>query len=294
MNGILVIDKPRGWTSHDVVNKARRVLRERRIGHTGTLDPLATGVLVLCIGQATRLVRYLEADDKEYTAEMRLGILTDTQDADGRPVAQRAYQAPGRDAIEAVLNAFRGELLQVPPAYSALKVNGVPSYRLARAGKEPRHRERPVTIHAIALLSYEEPLVRFRVHCSKGTYIRTLCADIGERLGPGGHLTALRRERSGLFSIGQAKSMEHLEQIAASGGGQGILVPMDEALQAMPSVALSPDDARRIAHGNPCTCTAVVRCPADGERVRILDSEGKLLGVAVGRMGMLHPETVLA
>lgn len=293
MNGILIVDKPQGWTSHDVVNKARRVLQEKRIGHTGTLDPLATGVLVLCVGRATRIARYLEADDKEYTAVLRLGITTDTQDADGQPLETRAYPAPARDALETVIRRFQGEIQQVPPAYSALKVKGVPSYRLARAGAKHRHRERTVTIYAIDLLQYEDPEVRIRVHCSKGTYIRTLCADIGEQLGAGAHVTALNRERSGRFRIGQALSIEELERLVATSSGEEIMITMNNALDGLPGLRIPPLMARRISHGNTCPCPSGAACPADGDRVRVLDEQGMLIAVAVVQQGQFRPETVL-
>lgn len=292
MSGIVIIDKPTGWTSHDVVNKVRGILKEKRIGHTGTLDPLATGVLVLCVGSATRIVRYLESDDKEYLAEFRLGITTDTQDADGQVLETRHYTPPAADDIEAVLCGFRGVVQQRPPAYSALKVNGVPSYRLARSGREHRHPERSVTIYRLELLSFEDPMVRVKVHCSKGTYVRTLSADIGERLGTGAHLTALNRVRSGRFRLDQAISIDGLAVLATQDRVQEAVLSLASALEGMPAVHLDAAAAGRIRQGNQVPSAAGASLPPT-ERVRVMDAQGSL--IAIGRLerGMIAPETVL-
>jgi tRNA pseudouridine55 synthase len=293
MNGVLIIDKPQGWTSHDVVNRVRRLFKEKRIGHAGTLDPLATGVLVVCAGTATRIVRYLESDDKEYTATLRLGITTDTQDADGRPLASRSYPPPSRAAIETVLNGFRGAILQRPPAYSALKINGVPSYRLARSGRIHQHPERAITIHAIDLLGYEDPLVRIRVRCSKGTYVRTLCADIGDRLGAGAHLTKLERNCSGRFRLDQAVSMDQLAEHVSSGKGEEIVINLNSALEGLPEIVLAEDEVRRIRHGNDLAWPSGQPYEAEGGRIRLMDHKRQLVAVGVTRMNRVHPETVL-
>jgi tRNA pseudouridine55 synthase len=293
MNGVLIIDKPRAWTSHDVVNKARRILQEKRIGHTGTLDPLATGVLVLCIGKATRLVRYLESDDKEYSAEMRLGSVTDTQDAEGRVLETRHYLPPSEDQVRTALKAFLGDIRQRPPAYSALKVDGVPSYRLARTGKAREHPERTVTIHAIDLIEYRDPFIRFSVHCSKGTYIRTLCADLGDRLGAGAHLTALTRTRAGRFTLVQAISIDGLAEEAAAGHPDRLLLPLSEAVQEYPAVTVDPTDADRIAHGNALLLPPETLPPAAEGSIRVLGPDGVLVAMARIRHGALRPEVVV-
>ena len=293
MNGVLVIDKPKGWTSHDVVNKARRILQEKSIGHTGTLDPLATGVLVLCIGKATRLVRYLESDDKEYTAEMRLGSLTDTQDSSGVVVESRAYLPPTEEQVRSVLKGLLGETFQRPPAYSALKVNGIPSYKLARQGAVREHPERTITIHAIDLIEYCDPVIRFSVHCSKGTYVRTLCVEIGEQLRAGGHLTALRRDRAGRFSLENALTMEMLADRAASEQLQSALLPLSAVLQGYPAVTVSGLDAERIGHGNAISIPPAAALSPEAGPVRILDHSGQMLAVARLRDGALRPEVVL-
>lgn len=293
MNGILVIDKPAGWTSHDVVNKARRILQEKRIGHTGTLDPLATGVLVLCLGKATRLVRYLESDDKAYTAQLKLGITTETLDSEGKVLDTREYTPPSLERIKEVLAGFQGAISQRPPAFSALKVSGIPSYRLARQGTPPKHGERTVTILSIDLLEYRDPLIRFSVQCSKGTYVRTLCADIGERLGMGAHLTSLIRTQAGQFGLEQAITLERLAEMAAGGNGGSALIPPEEALHKLRSVIVDRVAAERIAHGSS------LEIPADGlpeggsDPIRILGHDGQLLAVARVHDRLLQPETVL-
>src|SRR6266508_3641358 len=178
MDGVLNINKPSGVTSHDVVESVRKILHERRIGHTGTLDPLATGVLVLCVGKATRIAQYLEAGEKEYRAIMRLGVTTDTLDAEGLILETKSYSPPGRQKIIDVMQGFIGPIMQRPPAYSAVKVAGVPSYKLAREGKAELLRPRPVTIYGIELTAFEDPMVSLTIRCSKGVYIRTLCAEL--------------------------------------------------------------------------------------------------------------------
>ncbi len=294
MNGVLIVDKPGGWTSHDVVQKLRGILREKKIGHTGTLDPLATGVLVLCIGKATRIIRYLESDDKEYGAELTLGTVTETQDSGGRILEKRAYAVPTVERVKEVLDQFLGTVYQKPPAYSALKVQGVPSYRLARAGTLTEHRERAVTIHTIELLDYHDPLVRFNVACSKGTYVRTLCADIGERLGPGAHLTALVRTRAGRFRLDEAHSLEQIAQAAAADQTSSIMHSLRDALGTLPEIMVAGPDAARIVHGNAVpmpACHSPLDVPG---RVRIINEDGALVAVGGLHGGLLSPETVIA
>jgi tRNA pseudouridine55 synthase len=293
VNGILVIHKPQHWTSHDVVNKARKLLQEKKIGHTGTLDPLATGVLVLCIGKATKIVRYLEADDKEYIAELKLGATTDTLDSAGSILETREYFPPSRDEVQRALDRFRGNILQRPPAYSAVKVSGVPSYRLARQGTVLEHAERPVTISAITLLEYHDPLVRFSVTCSKGTYIRTLCADIGAFLGAGAHLTALVRTRSGRFRIEQALDLEQLAQKASLGRAEQTLLPLSEALGSFAAVTVDDMEARRISHGNAISIPPGFAVSDSQPLIQVLDRDGRMLAVATTSAGLIRPEVVL-
>ncbi len=294
MNGVLVINKPQNWTSHDVVNKARVLLKEKKIGHTGTLDPLATGVLVLCIGKATKIVRYLEADDKEYIAELKLGATTDTLDSAGSILETREYSPPSRDEVQRALDRFLGDILQRPPAYSALKVSGVPSYRLARQGTILEHEERPVTISEITLLEYRDPLVRFSVTCSKGTYIRTLCADIGAFLGAGAHLTALVRTRAGRFRIEQALDLEQLAQKASLGLAEQSLLPLGEALGSFASVTVDASDAWRISHGNTIPIPPGFAVNDLLPLIQVLDRDGRMLAIAKTSGELIRPEVVIA
>jgi tRNA pseudouridine55 synthase len=294
VNGILVINKPKNWTSHDVVNKVRRLLQEKKIGHTGTLDPLATGVLVLCIGKATKIVRYLESDDKEYIAELKLGATSDTLDSDGVILETREYKPPSRDEVQCALDRYRGNILQRPPAYSAIKVSGVPSYRLARQGTILEHKERPVTISEISLLEYHDPVVRFRVTCSKGTYIRTLCAEIGAFLGAGAHLTALIRTRSGRFWIEKAINLEQLAQKATLGIAEEALLSLSEALGSFASVTVDASEAMRISHGNTIAIPPGFVVNDSKMLLQVLDRNGIMLAIATTFAGLIKPEVVIA
>jgi tRNA pseudouridine55 synthase len=295
MDGVVNINKPSGVTSHDVVRMARRMLKEKRIGHTGTLDPLATGVLVLCIGKATRIAQYLEAGKKEYRAEMRLGITTDTLDADGRVLESRTYKPPDRAAILDVVHRFTGTIMQSPPAFSAVKIAGTPSYKLARQGKALPNKPRPATIHSIDLTAFEDPIVRLTVQCAKGVYIRSLCADMGDALHAGAHLTKLQRTRSGHFSIDKAVTMEALAGMIDAGKTESVVTSIDEALADFPSIALADADTGRVLHGNRVSCTA--HAPGINDRpgmVRVHDSLGRLLALAQYDGMTISPEVVLS
>ena len=293
MDGVLNINKPSGMTSHDVVQAVRRITREKRVGHTGTLDPMATGVLVLCAGKATRIARYLEAGEKEYKAVMRLGVTTDTLDAEGRVLETRSYSPPDRSQLLHALTQFIGTIMQQPPAYSAIKVKGVASYKLAREGKAEPLKPRQITIFDIALTAYEDPFISLTVKCSKGVYIRTLCADLGNTLGPGAHLTSLVRTRSGRFGIDHAVTLDRIADLAAAGILGQILIPLDEALADFPAVKVEETDAGKIVHGN--------RIPWHGdsasigsELVRIHGPEGRLLALARAAKGEIRPELVFS
>lgn len=293
MDGVLNINKPSGMTSHDVVERVRRILHERRIGHTGTLDPLATGVLVLCAGKATRIARFLEAGEKEYKAIMRLGVSTDTLDAEGQVVATKSYTPPGRQQIIDVMKQFTGSIMQRPPAYSAVKVAGVPSYRLAREGKAELLKPRQVTIFSIELTAFEDPLVSLSVRCSKGAYIRTLCAEIGDALGMGAHLSGLERTRSGRFSIERSVTLEQLQTMMAACTVEQALTTIDDALAAFPSVPISEAEAARVMHGNAITCPPSI-ANISSERVRLHSPAGRLLGLARIVSGVLKPDLVFS
>jgi tRNA pseudouridine55 synthase len=293
MNGVININKPSGMTSHDVVQQARRVLGEKRIGHTGTLDPLATGVLVLCIGAATRIARYLEAGEKEYAAVMRLGITTDTLDAEGRVLEKRVYAAPSREALAAAMRKFSGAIMQSPPAYSAVKISGVPSYKLARQGKTEPNKARPVTVHEIRMTAYEDPFVSLAVRCSKGVYIRSLCADIGDAVGAGSHVTSLQRTRSGRFTIAESVTLEELAEMSTAGTLDKAVTTVDEALAGFPAVSVEDAEAGRVSHGNRIACPAAC-ANRDGALVRLRNQAGRLLAVARVNDGFLLPELVFS
>ena len=211
MDGIIIIDKEPGFTSHDVVAKLRGICGQKKIGHTGTLDPAATGVLPVCLGSGTRLCDMLTDTDKEYVAELLLGVETDTQDTTGRVLATREVNV-SREELRAAVFSFAGDYGQVPPMYSALKVNGKKLYELAREGKEVERKARQVKIHEIEILDCSLPVVKLRVACSKGTYIRTLCADIGARLGCGGTMQSLRRTAAGRFRLEDAVTLERVQE----------------------------------------------------------------------------------
>ncbi|MBN1918535.1 MAG: tRNA pseudouridine(55) synthase TruB [Verrucomicrobia bacterium] len=229
MNGFLVIDKPAGITSHDVVDRARRILGIRKIGHLGTLDPLGVGVLVLAVGTATKAVRYFVEDEKEYTTTVKLGVITDTQDLDGTVVGEREVNVT-REQFDHALERFKGEIEQIPPMVSAKKVGGKRLYKLHRQGIEVKREPKPVTIHEIDVHEFAPPNVTFHVHCSKGTYIRTLCADIGETLGCGGAMAWLRRTRSGFFTIDEAVTLEALETMSTD-EIYALLMPTERAIR---------------------------------------------------------------
>ena len=291
MDGVLNLNKPAGMTSHDVVAKARTLLREKRIGHTGTLDPLATGVLVLCVGKATRIAQYLEAGEKEYCAVMRLGVTTDTLDAEGRVLETKSYTPPDRQKIVEVIQKFIGTIMQQPPAYSAIKIGGVPSYRLAREGRAKPLEPRPVKIFNIDLLAYDDPFVTLAITCSKGVYIRSLCAEIGDALGMGAHLTGLERTRSGCFRIDQAITLQELADLINAGNMMQAITSIDVALAEFPSVSVSDAEMERVLHGNQISCPDSL-ANTSGGLVRLHSTAGKLLALARISSGVLKPNLV--
>ena len=251
MNGIVIVDKPQGWTSQDVTARLRRVFGTRRIGHGGTLDPMATGVLPVFVGRATRGVEFFEHARKEYETLLRPGIVTDTQDITGTVLETREV-ALDDAGIEAALAGFRGEILQVPPMYSALKVNGQKLCDLARKGKTVDRQPRPITIHALEYLGMEGSCLRLRVDCSKGTYIRTLCQDIGQALGCGGCMEALRRTRAGEYTISQSVP---LQELLDSENPAQYLRPVDSMFANHPMVSLTANQERRCRNGNAFSVT---------------------------------------
>ena len=246
MNGIVIVDKPQGWTSQDVTARLRRVFNTRRIGHGGTLDPMATGVLPVFVGRATRGVEFFEHAEKTYETVLRLGITTDTEDITGTVLTERDAFVTG-EQLEEVLKKFRGEILQVPPMYSALKINGQKLVDLARKGREVERQPRPITIHELTLLGMEAEGIRLRVRCSKGTYIRTLCKDIGEALGCGGCMAALRRVAAGEYT---ARESVPLQTLLETENPEQYLRPVDSMFRNYPRVTLTPKQETRCRNGN--------------------------------------------
>lgn len=251
MNGVLIIDKPQGWTSHDVVAWVRKVLRIRKVGHGGTLDPLATGVLPIYLGEGTKLVPFNLDGIKEYIATMKLGQETDTLDADGRIIAEMEGFLCTRQTVEEVLNRFRGRIRQRPPLYSAVKQQGVPLYKRARSGETPEVAEREAVIHALLLKGFSSPLVTLEIVCGRGTYIRTLCADMGRALGCGAHLVELRRTRSGRFGLDQAMSLEDLSRWIEEKKIEDKVIPLKNGVDLSGEVRLEEKAAARVRQGQP-------------------------------------------
>ena len=247
-NGILVIDKSAGWTSQDVAAKLRGVFHERRVGHGGTLDPMATGVLPVFIGRATRAAEFLESAEKEYVAGLRLGVVTDTQDTSGT-VLETNSVCVTRAQLEAALRQFLGPIEQTPPMYSAIKINGQKLYELARRGQEVARRPRSITIHALELLGGEGADWTIRVRCSKGTYVRTLCHDLGRALGCGGCMSSLRRTRAGSFTLAQAVTMQQVLDFAAGQDPQQLLMPVDAVFAAHPPLIVTLGQAAKLKNG---------------------------------------------
>ena len=279
MHGILLIDKSPGMTSHDVVRRLRRLLGTRRVGHTGTLDPMATGVLPVAVGEGTRLVEFLMEGDKEYLATLRLGMTTTTQDAEGDLLDERPWQEVDSVALEKAVADLRGAILQLPPMYSALKRNGVPLHRLARQGVEVEREPRPVTIFRLDILRVDLPLVEIAVTCSKGTYVRTLAYDLGEALGCGAHLTALRRTRSGPFAVADCLTLDALDGWPAD-RPLPLLGPR-AALPGLAVVRVEPGAAARLANGIPPSAAECGRGAGleNGDRV-LFEVAGKVAAIA--------------
>jgi tRNA pseudouridine55 synthase len=281
MNGIIVVDKPPDMTSAHVVTQVRRILRVKKVGHTGTLDPFATGVLVCCINKATRLSQFLVYGKKRYEGVMRLGIRTDTQDLTGRVISTEPdLRVRERDVRRAFLG-FLGVKHQNPPVYSALKHHGVPLYRLARHGTFVQKPPKRISIYELEVLDVSLPHVRFEVCCSPGTYVRTLCADIGDALGCGAHLSVLRRTESGRFSLDEAVSLNALKRLYATGKISNHIIPMSAALRGMPVISANGELVQKIQHGYPVSWeeVAAVRLRRTSPWIKVTDTQGKLVAV---------------
>ena len=281
MNGIVVINKPAGLSSARVVARVKRLLQACKVGHTGTLDPFARGVLVCCIDQATRLARFLVESPKTYEGVLTLGVETDTQDATGRVTAERHGTEVAEEDLYRVLQGYAGVYHQVPPTYSALKHEGVPLYTLARRGRPVQKPAREVFIHHLRLVAAELPRVRFEVRCSAGTYIRTLCADIGRDLGCGGHLSELTRLESGGFTLDEALSLEDLEDLARRGAWGRAVIPMARALPALAEISAGPPLVEKVRHGRALSLADVglEGAPDDGRLLKLIDPRGELLAL---------------
>ncbi len=294
IEGILVVDKEAQWTSHDVVSKLRNILKIKRIGHTGTLDPLATGVLVILLGRATRILQFLQEQEKEYVAQICLGISTDTFDAQGQVREKREVPRFELADIEKVCRSFEGEIEQSPPPFSAIKIGGKKSYQLARAGKFVELKPRKINISQIELLEWRPPVLKLQILCSRGTYIRSLAEDIGQELGCGGHLLSLRRIRSGEFSIDRALKLNQIFTLYEKGTLHREVISIDQALRHLPAINLPPNEVVRFKHGTGVNLSAASDTLLGAvsqsvhphqEKVRVKDETGHLIGI--GRLDTL-------
>ncbi len=291
VDGVLLLDKPVGLSSNDALIKAKRVMNAKKAGHTGTLDPFATGLLPLCFGEATKFSQDLLEADKTYEATVHLGIKTNTGDTEGEAIETLPVDVTV-EQIEAALARFRGPILQVPPMYSALKRDGKALYEYAREGIVLEREARPVTIHALELIAYEAPMLRIRVTCSKGTYVRVLGEDIGAALGTGAHLNALRRIQVGALTL---DGMITLEALQAHAEPRSLLAPVDALLSTFPAVELTAELAKRFLNGQRLALgKEAVAVPPEQGRVRVYH-EGKLLGTAnLQEWSILAPERLIA
>jgi len=282
ISGVLVVDKPVGMTSHDVVEAIRRGTGIRRAGHTGTLDPRASGVLVILVGPAVRLSEYVSASDKRYQAIIRLGSSTDTFDSEGKFVRDDQPVNVTEEQFETILKQFEGEIEQTPPPYSAVKVNGRPAYDMARKGEEVDLAPRKITVHHLEVLEWAPPEIVVDVHCSSGTYVRSLANDIGNTLGTGAYLVGLRRTKSGRFSLRDATPLRKLQEAFQAGNWYQFLIPAAEALGEWPAIELAPDDVEEVRHGHRVKAAAGAEQP---QLVRGVSMAGELIALMIPAAG---------
>jgi len=282
INGIINVYKEKGYTSHDVVAKLRGILKQKKIGHTGTLDPEAEGVLPVCLGSGTKLCDMLTDKKKEYVAELLLGVTTDTQDMTGTVLEEKEVNITSERAKE-VMNSFVGEISQIPPMYSACKVNGKRLYELAREGKEVERKARPVTIYELEILQMDLPVIKFRVLCSKGTYIRTLCHDIGNRLGCGGAMQSLLRTRVERFTLEQAKKLDQIEEMVKAGTFREALTSVEAMFSDLQEIYVKDGFRSAVQNGNPLFLRQIMGKTgwSDGEQVRVYDTDKRFYGIYV-------------
>jgi len=293
LNGVLVIDKPKGWTSHDVVARVRKVLKVRKAGHGGTLDPLATGVLPIYLEEATKLVPFNLEGAKEYVATLRLGQETDTLDADGKIVAEIREFSFTREKIEESLKSFRGTIRQRPPVFSAIKKGGVPVYRKARAGEKPQLAERTAVIESLELRDVSLPYATIAVTCGRGTYIRSLAADIGRTLGCGAHVFELRRMRSGLFTLEQAIPMEEFANRAERGTIEERVLLLKDSVDLATTIQVGSETGKKIKQGRSIRLQELAGSERgllkEGQRVGLCEGPSNLLAIAEARMEGVPP-----
>jgi len=303
IDGLLVIDKPAGLTSHDVVQRVRKLLAIRRVGHGGTLDPDATGVLLVAAGRATRFFPFLSRENKVYEGRIRLGVATDTYDASGRPVSEECRDLPVLGKLAPAMRAFEGEILQVPPRYSAKKLGGKPVYKLARADEEFTLEPSTVTVARFDLKAYRPPFVDFEVECSAGTYIRSLAHDLGRSLGCGAHLATLRRTSVGPYTLSSAVPLADLEEAAATGDAAKHILPLERLLPWAPAATVLAEAEVRVRNGSPLEPGHLVAFPsgppqisAETSLVRLFSGSGKLLALARPSPdgAKLHPFLVIS
>jgi len=291
MNGVLVVDKPAGMTSHDVVARVRRLLGEKAVGHLGTLDPMATGVLPLVLGRMTRLAQYYGDAEKAYEGEIRFGFATDTYDADGDPLGETKQVNISLDEVRAASLQFVGKLQQVPPPFSAKKIAGVPAYKLARKKKEVELQPVTVEVRELEILSVDGDRARFRSRVSAGTYLRSIAHELGRALGVGAHLASLRRTASGEFDLSDARTLAEVEAAAQAGDPEGVFVHLRRILPAFPSVTVAEDVASKVCHG------MAVNLPdmSKARFVKVFVGQSELIAIAARVAGTLfHPKVVLA
>lgn len=281
MNGVLIVNKPQGWTSHDVVAKLRGIYQTRRVGHSGTLDPMATGVLVVFLGRATRAVELFENDEKEYVAGLKLGLVTNTQDTTGEILETREVHVTDEELL-AALKGFLGPQQQIPPMYSAVKIGGRKLYELARKGQTVERKPRNITIEALELLSRQEDECLIRVRCSKGTYVRTLCHDIGEVLGCGGCMSSLQRTMAGRFQMEDALSLEDIQGAKERGTHEAYLKPIDFLFSHLPALTVDEKGEKRCK----CGTDFPMKDLPDGE-YRVYSQKGEFLMLGRGEAGVL-------
>lgn len=282
LSGVLIVDKPIGVTSHDVILRLRRTLGVKRIGHTGTLDPAASGVLLACVGKATKVVQFLSEYDKEYEAVIKLGVTTDTYDGAGKITESKDEIQTDPDQIAKAVLSFKGRIRQTPPPYSAVKYRGKKLYQYARAQVKVEVREREVEIKEIQIEEINPPYVKLRVSCSKGTYLRTLAFDIGEKLGCGAHLHSLHRSRVGPFGLEDASDLEEIEAVCREGEISKLLVPLERTLSHLCSVVVKEDFCERVQQGVPLLPDSVATTQGDfgpNQQISIKDGRGNILAI---------------